>query len=134
MNNILKILLAFSFFTYSNLFALKQDNTLNNIKQELIMSNGYKAILNSPKSLTLGKNYMNIVILKNNVFIKNADVNIIFALSTMPNIEFSTHAVENKDKYDLNASFKKRGEWEYELMFKTDYGAIYSKEGRLTVN
>ena len=58
----------------------------------------------------------------------------IFALPTMPNMEFSEHAIENNDKYNFNANFKVAGEWEYELMFKTSYGTIYSQEGRVTIN
>lgn len=134
MKNIFKILVLISLFTSTSVFAMKDNTTLTKQYQKLKMQDGYKAILSSKKPLKSGENTLNIVILKNNTFVKNADVNIIFALPTTENIEFSEHAIENGEQYNLNANFKIAGEWEYELMFKTSYGVIYSKEGRVTIN
>ena len=118
---------------FSN-FALADNHTLNTHYQNLKMQDGYKVILSSKKPLKNGKNTLSIIISKNNTLIKNADVNIIFALPSMPNMEFSEHAIEKNKKYKFSANFKEAGEWEYELMFKTDYGTIYSQEGKVTIN
>lgn len=134
MNNILKIIVLFSLFTSTTLFAVKENNSIKKQYQNLKMENGYNAILSSEKPLTKGKNNLSIIILKNDTFVKKADVNIIFALPTMPDIEFSKHAKENGNKYHLNANFILPGEWKYELMFKTSYGTIYSQEGKVTIN
>lgn len=134
MKNIFKTLVLFSLLSSTTLFAMTDTHTLTKQHQKLTMTNGYKAVLSSDKPLKSGKNSLNITILKNDTFVKNADVNIIFALPTMPNMEFSEHAIENNDKYNFNANFKVAGEWEYELMFKTSYGTIYSQEGRVTIN
>ena len=134
MNNILKILVLLSLITSSSIFAMKNNKTKIEHYQNLEMENGYKAIFSSEGPLIKGKNNLSIRILKNNSFVKNADVNIIFALPITSSIEFSEHALENKDKYDLNVNFKVPGEWKYELMFKTSYGAIYSQEGRVIIN
>ena len=134
MKYIFKLLITFGFFTNSLLFSMTHNKENNNPYQHLKMKNGYQAILSSDKPLTNGKNNIKIVILKNNTFVQNADVNIIFALPTINNMEFSGHALEKNDRYSLNVNFKQKGEWEYELMFKTNYGAIYSKEGRVTIN
>jgi len=134
MKNIFKTLIIITLFTSTSVMAMKDNGTVTKEYQKLKMQDGYKAILSSEKPLKTGKNTLNIIIFKNNAFVKNADVNIIFALPTMPNMEFSEHATQNKDKYDLNANFKVPGEWEYELMFKTTLGVIYSQEGRVTIN
>jgi len=134
MKNILKIILGISIFTNVTMHAMQEQNTNLKHKQQLIMENGYKAILSSETPLIDGENTLNIIITKNNDFVRKADVNIIFALPTIPNMEFSEHAIEDGDKYSLTANFKERGEWEYELMFKTIHGAIYSQEGRVTIN
>lgn len=134
MKKILKLLLGLSILGSSTLFAMKNQIINTKHSQDLHLKNGYKAIIGSLKPLTKGKNNLAIIILKNNKFIENADVNIIFALPTLQNMEFSEHALEKNNYYNVNLNFKEKGEWEYELMFKTKYGAIYSKEGRITVN
>ena len=131
MKNISKIILGISLFTNGTLFAMKEHTTPY---QHLQINNEYHAILSSKKILTIGKNNLDIKILKNNNFVKNADVNIIFTSPTMLNIEFAEHAKETQEKYNLNATFKVKGKWQYELMFKTNYGKIYSTEGRVTIN
>jgi len=134
MKNIFKIIIVIYFFTSAILHATQEHNPNIKHKQKLLLENGYKAILSSNTSFIVGENTLNIIITKNNSFVKNADVNIIFALPTIPNMEFIEHAKEEKEKYSLTANFKEIGEWEYELMFKTSYGTIYSQEGRVTIN
>jgi len=135
MKNILKALLLFSILTLSTLYAIQENNNqYNEQSQKLIMKNGYNAIIASQKPLKNGKNKLSVTILKNNAVVKNADVNIIFELENASNVEFSEHAVEKENTYKLTANFKSKGKWKYELMFKTDYGAIYSQEGKLTIH
>jgi len=134
MKNIFKTLIIITLFSSTTVFAMKVNASVTKEYQKLKMKDGYRAILSSEKPLKKGKNSLNIVIFKNDTFVKNADVNIIFALPTMPNMEFSEHAAQNNNKYKLNANFKATGEWEYELMFKTSLGAIYSQEGRVIIN
>lgn len=132
MNNIYKLTLGLFLFTNSTLFAMK--NNYETPYHHLQITNEYHAILTSDKTLTTGKNNLFIEIIKNDNFVKNADVNIIFHLPSMPNIEFSEHAKEENKKYYFNANFKVKGKWKYELMFKTHYGTIYSKEGQVSIN
>jgi hypothetical protein len=102
--------------------------------QTLTLENGYNVIVSSTKPLVNGKNDLSIKILKNDNIVKDADVNIVFQLDKIPNMEFSEHAIEKAGKYNLSANFKVPGEWKYELMFKTNYGVIYSKEGKVNIN
>lgn len=136
MNNIFKTFIIFFLFTSTTLFAIQDKHTYNKPYQKILMEDGYKAILSSEKQLIKGKNNLSIQILKNNTFVKHADVNIIFDLPSIPNIEFSKHVPEDTkvNKYSTNVNFKVRGEWKYELMFKTTHGTIYSKSGRVQVN
>lgn len=136
MNNIFKTFMIFFLFTTTTLFAIQDKHTYTKSYQKILMDDGYKAILSSEKKLIKGKNHLSIQILKNNTFVKHADVNIIFDLPSMPNIEFSKHVPENTkiNTYSTNVDFKVKGEWKYELMFKTTYGTIYSKTGRVQVN
>jgi len=134
MNNIFKSLLIFSTITVVTLFAMQDNNKYNKESQKLIMKNGYNAIIKSQNPLKNGKNKLSVTIFKNNTIVKNADVNIIFELPNTPNMEFIEHAIEDGDNYKLSANFKSKGKWKYELMFKTDYGAIYSQEGQVTIN
>ena len=134
MKNILKMILVISIFTNVSVYAMQEQNENIKHKQQLFMANGYEAILSSETPLIDGKNTLNIIITKDKNYVRKADVNIIFALLTIPNMEFSEHAIEDGDKYSLTANFKKRGEWKYELMFKTIHGAIYSQAGRVTIN
>ena len=132
MNNIFKIL-TLSLLINQTLFAVT-NSVQKRETQNIVLNNGYNAVLTSNQPLIKGKNNLDIVILKNNRFVKNADVNVVFSLPTMPNLEFSSHAKEKDNKYNLIVNFKEIGEWEYELMFKTTYGAIYSHAGRIIVN
>ena len=134
MNNIFKIILIFSFFNGIVLFAMQEKHNNKTQYQNLMLENGYNAIVTYTKPLINGENNLTIKILKDNNIVKDADVNIIFELPHVPNMEFSEHAVEKSGNYNLNANFKATGEWKYELMFKTDYGVIYSKEGKVTIN
>jgi len=132
MNNIFKIL-ALIILVNQTLFAVTS-NTQKIEIQNIVLENGYNAAIKANTPLTKGQNNINIIILKNNKIIKNADVNVIFSLPSIPNLEFGSHAKEKNNQYNLTANFKEIGEWEYELMFKTTYGVIYSHEGRFNIN
>ena len=96
MNNIFKIL-ALIILVNQTLFAVTS-NTQKIEIQNIVLNNGYNAVLTSNQPLIKGKNNLDIVILKNNRFVKNADVNVVFSLPTMPNLEFSSHAKEKDNK------------------------------------
>ena len=135
MNNILKTLLLFNILTLGTLYAIQdKNNKYNKQSQKLIMKNGYNAIIASQKPLKNGKNKLSVTLLKNNTIVKNADVNIIFELENATDVEFIEHAIENENTYNLTADFKSKGQWKYELMFKTDYGKTYSQEGKIIIN
>ena len=136
MKNIIKTIIISVLFTSTALFAIQEKKNYSNSYQNISLKDGYKAIISSEKLLKKGKNNLSIQILKDNAFVKHADVNIIFSLPSMPNMEFSEHIPEDtkNNTYNANVNFKAKGEWGYELMFKTNYGTIYSEEGRLTVN
>lgn len=134
MNNIFKIILLFSFCTVVTLFAMQEKHSNTKQYQNLILDNGYNAIVTYIKPLKNSKYNLSIKILKDNNIVKDADVNIIFQLEEIPNMEFSEHAIEEGNNYNLSAHFKSKGEWKYELMFKTHYGTIYSKEGKFIIN
>jgi len=134
MKNILNSILICITLTFTTLFSMQEHNLTKKSYQTLTLENGYNAIVSSSKPLVNGKNDLTIKILKNNDIVKDADVNIIFQKEATPNIEFSEHAIEKEGKYNLNVNFQESGQWKYELMFKTNYGSIYSKEGKVTIN
>lgn len=136
MKNIIKTIIFSTLFTSTTLLAIQDTTEYTKPYQNISLKDGYKAIISSEKLLKKGKNNLSIKILKDNTFVKHADVNIIFSLQSMPNMEFSEHIPEDtkNNTYNANVNFKAKGEWGYELMFKTNYGTIYSEEGRLLVN
>lgn len=98
-----------------------------------LMSNGYKVMFSSKKPLMDDENHMKVTIMKDGKAVKDADVNIMFSMPSMPGMEFMTHANQSNSGYDANVEFSMMGHWAYEIMFKTSEGGTQKVNGSINL-